>query len=169
VRLETPRLLLVPNTLELVKLRLQHDDFTVRLEGIGEVHFTPEFPGDALQFYPSMRDWLEAGNALSPGGIVIERQGLTAVGGVGCKGDPVNGVADIGYGFNPSVWNRGYATEIVTAFSDWLLTQPHVSSVTADTAVTNPASARVLEKSGFRMTGTGFDPDDGDLLRWTKP
>jgi [ribosomal protein S5]-alanine N-acetyltransferase len=165
MRIETPRLMLVSNSLEIIRTRLKHDDFRLELADIGEVHFPPEFPGDALAMYPGARDRLEAGNALSPGGIVIERAGLTAVGEIGCKGG-VNqsGTADIGYGFNPSVWNRGYGTEVVRAFSGWLLQQPGIVRVTADTAVTNRASARVLEKSGFQRVGTGFDPDDGDLI-----
>lgn len=80
----------------------------------------------------------------------------------------MDGVVDIGYGFNPSAWNRGYATEIVTAFADWLLEQSSIHAVTADTAVTNPASGRVLRRAGFAQVGTGFDEEDGDLLRWRK-
>lgn len=166
--LETPRLLLVPQSLELIETRLKRDTFSLEIAGVGEVSFTPEFPGDALGRYAGMRDYLSSGGVLSPGGVVIERSSRTAVGELGCKGEPVDGVADIGYGFNPSAWNRGYATEIVTAFSNWLLEQPSIHAVTADTAVTNPASGRVLEKSGFARLGTGFDEDDGDLLLWRK-
>ncbi len=169
MRIETPRLLLISNSPEIIRTRLEHENFWLELINVGKVHFPPEFPGDALAMYPNMRDRLEAGNALSPGGVVIEREGLTAVGEIGCKGDAdESGTADIGYGFNPSVWNRGYGTEIVRAFSGWLLRQPGIVRVTADTAVTNPASARVLEKSDFQRVGTGFDPDDGDLIRWAK-
>ena len=166
--LETPRLLLAPQTLEIIETRLERDTFSLEIAGVGEVGFAPEFPGDALGRYVGMRDFLKSGGALSPGGVVIERSSRTAIGELGCKGEAVDGVADIGYGFNPSAWNRGYATEIVTAFSDWLLEQPGIHTVTADTAVTNPASGRVLEKSGFIQVGTGFDDEDGDLLLWRK-
>jgi [ribosomal protein S5]-alanine N-acetyltransferase len=168
VRLETSRLLIVPNTAEIIRTRLERAGFDLELAGVGVVHFPQEFPGDSLGFYPGMLAWLELGNRLSAGGIVIERETLTAIGELGCKGEPRARAADIGYGLIPSVWNRGYATEGVRAFSDWLLEQPAIECVTADTAVTNPASARVLEKSGFVETGTGFDPDDGDLIHWMK-
>jgi [ribosomal protein S5]-alanine N-acetyltransferase len=168
MRLETPRLLLVPNTLQIIQKRLETAEFDLELPSVGIVHFPSAFPMDTLQFYPGMRDHLEAGDALSPGGIVIERTSRTTVGEIGCKGEPRDGVADIGYGFIPEVWNRGYATEITRAFSDWLLERSDVNRVTADTAVTNPASARVLEKSGFVSIGTGFNADDGDLILWEK-
>lgn len=149
-------------------MRLERDSFSLEIAGVGAVSFTPEFPGDALGRYVGMRDWLKSGGVLSPAGVVIERSSRTAIGELGCKGEPEHGVADIGYGFNPSAWNRGYATEIVTAFSNWLLEQPSIHTVSADTAVTNPASGRVLEKAGFAQVGTGFDEEDGDLLLWRK-
>ena len=154
--------------MEIIETRLERNTFSLEIAGVGEVSFTPEFPGDALGRYAGMRDYLKSGGVMSPGGMVIERSSLIAIGELGCKGEAVDGVADIGYGFNPSLWNRGYATEIVTAFSDWLLEQPELHAVTADTAVTNPASGRVLEKAGFAQVGTGFDEDDGDLLLWRK-
>lgn len=168
MNLETPRLLLVPQTLEVIETRLERDTFSLEIAGVGKVSFTSEFPGDALGRYAGMRDFLINGGVMSPGGVVIERSSCTAIGELGCKGEPVDGVVDIGYGFNPSAWNRGYATEIVTAFSDWLLEQAGIHAVTADTAVTNPASGRVLEKAGFVQVGTGFDEEDGDLLLWRK-
>lgn len=166
--LETPRLMLVPQTLEMIETRLERDTFSLEIAGVGAVSFTPEFPGDALGRYAGMRDYLRSGGVMSPGGMVIERSSRAAIGELGCKGEPVDGVVDIGYGFNPSAWNRGYATEIVTAFSNWLLEQAGIRAVTADTAVANPASGRVLEKAGFAQVGTGFDEDDGDLLLWRK-
>ena len=166
--LETPRLLLVPQTLEMIEMRLERDTFSLEIAGIGEVSFTPEFPGDALGRYAGMRDHLNSGGVLAPGGVVIERSSRTAIGELGCKGEAVNGVVDIGYGFNPSAWNRGYATEIVTAFADWLLEQSSTHAVTADTAATNPASGRVLRRAGFAQVGTGFDEKEGDLLLWRK-
>ena len=166
--LETPRLLLIAQTLEIIETRLERDRFSLEIAGVGAVSFTPEFPGDALGRYVSMRDWIKSGGVLAPGGVVIERSSRTAIGELGCKGEAVHGVADIGYGFNQSAWNRGYATEIVTAFADWLLEQPGIDAVTADTAVTNPASGRVLHKAGFAQVGMGFDENDGDLLLWRK-
>ena len=38
--------------------------------------------------------------------------------------------------------------------------------MTAETAVDNLASQRVLEKNGFVRTGVGSNDDDGDLVLW---
>jgi [ribosomal protein S5]-alanine N-acetyltransferase len=167
MKIETQRLWLVPNTLEIIKTRLEQRDFKLEVAGIGEVHFPPEFPGDAFALYPMRLESINSGQGLSVGGIVIERPSLTAIGELGCKGDPdPTGAVEIGYGLNPSVWNRGYATEIVGAFTAWLLEQPGITTVTAETATSNPASARVLEKCGFVRTGTSWNEDDGSLILW---
>ncbi len=167
MNLETERLIFTPNNLEIITARLERDNFDLEVPGVGLVHFPPEFPGDPLVMYPMMRDWIIAGHALSLGGIVIERSSLTAIGEMGCKGAPdLSGAVDIGYGLNVSVWNRGYATEMLRAFVAKLLEQPGIRVVAAETATTNPASARVLEKSGFVQVGRSWNEDDGDLLVW---
>ncbi len=60
----------------------------------------------------------------------------------------------IGYGLNPEVWGQGHATEAVAVLVTALLARPEVRRVTAQTATTNPASARVLEKLGFERVST---------------
>ncbi|WP_322618641.1 GNAT family N-acetyltransferase [Deinococcus terrestris] len=70
---------------------------------------------------------------------------------------------EIGYGLNPDAWGQGYATEAVGALMTALLARPEVRRVTARTARTNPASARVLEKLGFVPVGAARDEADGDL------
>lgn len=75
---------------------------------------------------------------------------------------------EIGYGLNPGAWGRGYATEAVGALVTALLARPDVRRVTAQTATTNPASARVLEKLGFARVGTAWDEGDGDLILWAR-
>ncbi len=49
---------------------------------------------------------------------------------------------------------------------DYARSDPAVRAVTASTAVANIASQRALERNGFVPTGTGNDPDDGDLIFW---
>jgi RimJ/RimL family protein N-acetyltransferase len=79
------------------------------------------------------------------------------------------GQVEIGYGFNPEVWGQGYATELVGAFTEWLLAQAEVRQVTAECVNANDGSRRVLEKCGFRHTGERIDPDDGILLQFARP
>jgi RimJ/RimL family protein N-acetyltransferase len=72
-----------------------------------------------------------------------------AIGGIGFKGPPQNGVVEIGYGLTPSARSNGYATEALRAIVD-LAAALHVITVRADTDLDNVASQRVLEKAGFR-------------------
>ena len=50
---------------------------------------------------------------------------------------------------------RGDSHSALAAFSDWLLAQPGVDTVTAEVRSDNAASVRVLEKSGFRRLEAG--------------
>lgn len=53
--------------------------------------------------------------------------------------------------------NQGYATEAVEAVADWLLSRQDARFVSAVPAPYNPASVRVLEKSGFSRLGIGTE------------
>ena len=57
---------------------------------------------------------------------------------------------EIGYALVEPYRGRGYGTELVEAFSQWLLGQPGVRRVVARHVPTgNSASRRVLERAGF--------------------
>lgn len=64
------------------------------------------------------------------------------------------GTPFIGYWLGTQHWSKGYATEAVQALIDTLFTLLEIPAVEADTRVINPASRRVLEKSGFRQEGS---------------
>lgn len=63
-------------------------------------------------------------------------------------------VAMIGYTLDPLHQGRGYATEAVGAVVDWLFLRRRVHRVAATIDPRNLASARVLERCGFRYEGT---------------
>lgn len=84
------------------------------------------------------------------------------------KQPPRDGVAEIGYGVAVSCRGRGHATRAVAAVLDHARGDPAVNVVIAATAVANSASQRALERNGFRQTGTGKDPDDGDMIFWRR-
>ncbi len=99
--------------------------------------------------------------------VAIERAGLSAVGLLGATSEvDENGAIEIGYGFG--VAGRGFATEGVEALVAHLLTSAPIVAITASTAVGNVASQRVLQKNGFRQTGTSSNEEDGDLLVWIR-
>jgi uncharacterized repeat protein (TIGR04076 family) len=81
--------------------------------------------------------------------LVLEEE-KRIVGGMGFKGPAdERGEVEIGYGTNDDDRNQGYMTEAVTGVVAWALDQPAIRSVRAETANTNVASMRVLNKVGF--------------------
>jgi RimJ/RimL family protein N-acetyltransferase len=179
--LETPRLLFASTPISVMRERLVSADFLadvwvgapgavtgdIRLS----VHFPAEWPGeDAFTMLPL---WIARRERLpDPGpwcdGVVVRREDHLAVGSMGFKAPPgATGTVEIGYAVNRSQRGRGYATEMAGALVAWGLDQPEVRRVTAECLVSNLASARVLEKVGFRQLGRR-PSEEGDLLLWER-
>ena len=79
-------------------------------------------------------------------------------------GEDATGTVEIGYGLAGPYRGRGYATELCRALTCWLLADPAVRAVVASThGAANPASRRVLEKSGF-----AYDRDEGELAWYVR-
>ncbi|MFE9750708.1 GNAT family N-acetyltransferase [Saccharothrix saharensis] len=83
--------------------------------------------------------------------LVVERDSGLVVGSIGLFWPPADGVLEIGYGIVPSRRGRGYASEAARALTGHAFTAPGVHTVRAEVELSNPASARVLEKAGFRL------------------
>lgn len=62
--------------------------------------------------------------------------------------------AALGYCLDDSAWGQGYATEAARAVLQWAFDTLDLNRVQAETDTRNRASARVLEKLGFRREGT---------------
>ncbi len=167
--IETPRLVLAPTPLDVLKTRLECDDFVavvpVEIDSDGQrvtemlrVRFPTEWrPGPKAQ--PDRDAW---------DGTIIDRAELLAVGTMGFKAPPdETGTVELGYSVNASYQGRGYATEMAQALVAWALRQPTVRRVTAECLEDNPASIRVLEKSGFVQSGRRKD-EEGPLLLWER-
>lgn len=165
--LETARLLLVELPLEIVRQRLNTPGFLAEVllpAGPQTITFPAAWPGDALGFFPGLLATAAEHNGQF---ILIRRHDLTAAGMMGDTGGPdTHGDLEIGYGLNPDAWNQGYASEALGALLPHWYAQPGVSRVTARTATSNPASARVLEKCGFTVVGESWNEEDGPLLVW---
>lgn len=74
------------------------------------------------------------------------------IGAVGLHKKP-NGLFDLGYWLGREFWGKGYASEAAKAILLWGEQHMEIKAVTAGFFDDNPASARVLEKSGFLRTG----------------
>lgn len=68
--------------------------------------------------------------------------------------NPVYRSASLGYCLGEAAWGRGYATEAAGALLEWAFDTLDLNRVQAETDTRNAASARVLEKLGFRREGT---------------
>lgn len=67
------------------------------------------------------------------------------------KGEPnVDGEIEIGYGIYEPYQGKGYMTEAVGGIIKWAATQPNVKAITAETARSNVASMRILERHHFK-------------------
>lgn len=168
--LETPRLVLLPLSRTLLQRRSEEETFTLPCpwpgERVQDVHFPAEWPGDPLPLFPL---WLAAlpGEVKEGSFVAVTRDTHTAAGLLGTKGTvSVGGEIEIGYGFGPGHRGQGYATEAVQALTLHLLGQPRIRAVTAQTALGNRASERVLQKVGFARIDRRWDDEEGALTLW---
>jgi len=81
--------------------------------------------------------------------------GDLVVGECGTHGPPdQGGVVEIGYGLAALYRGRGYGGQTVRALARWLLGQPGITAVLANTDPQNVPSRRSLESAGFVFEGT---------------
>jgi len=85
------------------------------------------------------------------------------VGWGGFKGEPRDGVVEIGYEIAESRRNRGLATAAARAMVAEAFADERVTEVIAHTLPESNASTRVLEKLGFTRVGEG---DDDGMRVW---
>lgn len=71
---------------------------------------------------------------------------------------------DVGFAYTASNWNKGYGTEATKAIIHWATTSLGIRTLAAITAITNPASVRLLEKSGFKSHGEQYFPGRKEKL-----
>jgi len=78
-----------------------------------------------------------------------------ALGGIGIRigTDVHRQTAELGYWLGQEFWGRGIMTEAVAAFTDFCFEEFQLRRIYAEPFANNPASARVLEKTGFAFEG----------------
>ncbi len=102
--------------------------------------------------------WLSQPRAADDAHLLIyERTGAAPrlIGGIGLA--PDDDSIELGYWIVPSHWGRGFATEAGHAVIALARDTLRIAHLTSGHFVDNPASGRVLEKLGFRRTGTVID------------
>jgi ribosomal-protein-alanine N-acetyltransferase len=118
-----------------------------------ETHQTRD---DALAF---VRDYAASNYAqMAPDPFAITLKGDTdprMIGAVGCHWAPAAGpILELGYWVAEHLWGRGIAAEAARAVLRYVFATYPVERIQSRVIVGNPASARVLEKVGFRYEGT---------------
>ena len=79
----------------------------------------------------------------------------------------------LGYCIGSKYWNKGYATEVLRRVIEYLLNDQGFELVEASHRSSNPASGKVMQKSGMKYDGTlrsrRIDPDGGrsDMLYYS--
>lgn len=69
------------------------------------------------------------------------------------KWEPEGAYAEIGFGIVQAMWGQGYMTEACRAVVEYGFSDLGLRRVEARCQITNPASARVLEKIGMKREG----------------
>lgn len=94
--------------------------------------------------------------------------GARAVGSCGFKDAPRDGIVEIAYFTFPGHEGRGVARAMAAALLAIAEREPQVAEVRAHTLPEAPASIRILTSLGFRREGLVQDPEDGEVVRWTR-
>lgn len=163
VTLETPRMRLVGSTAELVRAEIgDRVEFARLLGATIPADWPPEEAADALPWFLERLERADPGDAGWYGWYGIATEGVgdapVLVGGAGSLGPPVDGDVEIGYSLLPAYQRLGFATEMLGAILGWVRRDPRVRRITADTAINNLPSRRLLARLGFREAGPGREP-----------
>ena len=164
--LDTPRLRLLPITLEIVEAVVRGDRGAA--EGLVGARFPDDWPNedliarafpfslDAIRAAPDMRLWGDS--------LVLPRDGARIIGSVVFKGRPTDGIAEVGYGIEEGSRSQGLASEATLACVEWALDQPGIDAVRATTFPWHHASLGVIRRCGMVACGTRSHELFGDLL-----
>ena len=123
-------------------------------------------PIEILEYLRALVRRLQAAGSRSVWMVIADD---TVVGLCGFKSAPdASGAVEIGYGLNAEYRGRGHATRAIGLLVLAACEDPTVRVLTAEIAIANIASHRVVEANGFVRTGSRIDDDDGELVIWQR-
>lgn len=162
---ETNRLLIIPLTIDQLRLYLQANDLFEQSQGLTCTGRTvaPQVQNMVQQFtIRRMADAINDNYLFYTFWIVIEKSTQLIVAELGFKGEPTGlGEIEIGYGTMPRHQGKGYMTEAVAGMLNWCRERPDVRCLLAETDASNEASIKVLVKNNFTQYTR-----KGNMLWW---
>jgi RimJ/RimL family protein N-acetyltransferase len=166
LRLFTDRLELVAATMELAGAEINDVSRLATLLNVARPAMWPPPLNDEHSqraFLASLERSNEAGWNLW---YCLRRQPRELVGNAGFKGNPRDGVAEVGYSMLEAHQRQGYCTEAVRALLGWAFQHPRMRMVVAHTLPGLTPSIRVMEKCGFVFAGSGPIEDGLATIRY---
>ncbi|MFY0516697.1 GNAT family N-acetyltransferase [Lysinibacillus sp. UGB7] len=153
IELSTKRLRLIPLNANNLKLLMDHHkELAVELSLSNEEVLLDDEIRHALKYRLSKLLADEHNYIWHTNWLIVSKDNNSSVGGIMIKGLPNDkGEVIIGYYTYPSYQGNGYMTETIDTMKSWLLSQPDVTYVIADTEKDNIASHKVLEKAGAEL------------------
>jgi ribosomal-protein-alanine N-acetyltransferase len=163
--IETPRLLLICCNKEILEALFRGDDALAAFLGINTPAKWTEFGEPAFKFtYDKILrgegsiEWWSY--------LPLLQKTKTLLGSCGFKGDPKEGMVEIGYEVAEGYRGLGLATEMAKALIQKAFESPGVNCVQAHTLAEENESGTVLKKCGMIKMEEREDPEDGKVWRW---
>jgi [ribosomal protein S5]-alanine N-acetyltransferase len=165
VRIETARLELICCSKDVLEALFKSDKALADLLQINIPGKWTEFGEPAFKF--TYKSILEGSGRIEWWAYLpVLKKTKTLLGSCGYKGDPKDGMVEIGYEVSEAYRGWGLATEMAKALIKNAFDSNEVEYVQAHTLAEVNESGSVLKKCGMQMISEVEDPDDGKLWRW---
>ncbi len=170
--LRSERTRIIPLTLEQIYVLKTGRNDLDKLMGLSLSDFKLNFDDSLMQeFDDALEHYVIPGITANPEDfcwythwIIVDETSKLNIGGIGISGLPdENGQVLLGYYIDGKFEGKGYMTEALAVFLEWIFLNPDVKLVVADTLEDGYGSQKVLKKNGFVFAGPS---DEG--LRWQK-
>lgn len=149
MKIETERLILRPLTI---------DDAEAEFVWCSDPEVNRYMPYSLYTNISDVVKWLEYASNTTDElhfGFVRKTDGLLIGAGSIGPDEQVEGAWCLGYNLRRDVWNQGYATEATRAMINFVHKAYGIRTFTANHAIANPASGRVMEKCGLHFDHVG--------------
>ena len=149
-KLETERLILRKSTLKDASSMFKNwgSDPLVTRYVTWKTHETIE---DSLEYLKYIQKEYQEGNAYH--WLIVLKENNTPIGTIDVVRILTDGVVEIGYNIGSPWWGKGYTTEALKKVIEFLFEKVDVDTICARHLVENPASGKVMQKSGLKFEG----------------